>query len=62
MCQNMQAYQIIANSTCPNIDAELLPVSRLDYTMKIFLWPQVIVVKTGDAISIKFGNVSWNDH
>jgi hypothetical protein len=49
----MQAYQIITNNTCPNTDAELLLVSRLDYTVRIFLCPQVIVVKTDDAISIK---------
>jgi hypothetical protein len=52
----MQAYQITA-STSPNIDAKLLLVFRLDYTMKIFLCPQVIV-KTGDSISTNFWNVS----
>jgi hypothetical protein len=52
----MQAYQKIA-STSPNIDAELLLMSVLDYTMKIFLCPQVIV-KTGDSINTKVGNIS----
>jgi hypothetical protein len=49
----MQVYQIITNNTCPNIDAELMLVSRLDYTVWIFLCPQVIVVKIDEAISIK---------
>jgi hypothetical protein len=45
MWQNMQAYQIITNNICPNTDSELLLVSRLDYIVRIFLCPQVIVVK-----------------
>jgi hypothetical protein len=46
--------QIITNNTCPNIDAELLLVSQLDYTVKIIHCPQVIVVKVDDEV----GNLS----
>jgi hypothetical protein len=49
----MWIYQIIASNTCPNIDAELLLVFRLDYIMRIFLCPQVTVVKIDDATTIK---------
>jgi hypothetical protein len=53
----MWAYQIIT-SICPDIDSELLLMSRLDYTMRIFLCPQVTVVKIDDAISTEVGNIS----
>jgi hypothetical protein len=39
-------HQIITNNTCPNTDAELLLVSRRDYTVKI-----------DDAVSTIVGNI-----
>jgi hypothetical protein len=35
----------------PTIPAELLLVSRMDYTMRILLWPLVLVVNVDDALS-----------
>jgi hypothetical protein len=43
--QNMRVYQAIMNNTCLNINAELLLVSRLQYTIRIFFCPLVVVVK-----------------
>jgi hypothetical protein len=50
--RNPWTYQIIKNNTCIN-DEELLLASRLNYTVRIFLCPQVIVVKIDDAVFIK---------
>jgi hypothetical protein len=36
---------------CPHINAELLLVPRVDYTMRILLCPLVLVVNIEDAIS-----------
>jgi hypothetical protein len=47
----MQAYLTVTNNTCPNINAELLLVSRLEYTMRIVFCPLVVVVKIYDAFS-----------
>lgn len=38
---------------CPVIDAGVLLVSGLDYTVRIFLCPQVTVVEIDDAVCIK---------
>jgi hypothetical protein len=51
MWQNMRAYQTITNSPCPHINAELLLVYQMDYTMRILLCPLVLVVNIDDAIS-----------
>jgi hypothetical protein len=45
----MRAYQNIANNACPHINAELL-LSGLNYSVRIFLCPQVIVMKINYAI------------
>jgi hypothetical protein len=45
MFQNMRAYQQAANKPCPNINTELLLVSRLGCTMWIVLCSQVVVPK-----------------
>jgi hypothetical protein len=49
--QNMQAHQTITNNPCPHINAELLLVSRMDYTMRILLCPLEWAVNTVDAVS-----------
>jgi hypothetical protein len=49
MWENMLAYQIITKNPCPDIEAELLLVSRMDYTMTILLCPLVLVVNIDDA-------------
>jgi hypothetical protein len=38
MWQNMGAYQTTTNNLCPQINAELLLVSGMDYTIRIFLY------------------------
>jgi hypothetical protein len=47
----MWAYQTITSSTDLNINAELLMVSRLEFTMRIVLCPLMVVVKIYDAVS-----------
>jgi hypothetical protein len=51
MWQNMRAYQTITNNPCPLTNAELLLVSRMDYTMRILVCPLVLVVNIDDAVS-----------
>jgi hypothetical protein len=51
--QNMLVYQTITNTTCPNINAELLLVSRPEFITWIVLCPMVVVVKIYDAVSTK---------
>jgi hypothetical protein len=41
----------ISNNPCPHINAELLLVSRMDYTMRILLCPLVLVVNIDDIVS-----------
>jgi hypothetical protein len=41
----MQAYPTIAKNTSPNINAQLLLVSSLEYSIRIVLCPLVVVVK-----------------
>jgi hypothetical protein len=41
----------VTNNPCPYIDAELLLVSRIDYTMRILLCPLVLVVNIDDIVS-----------
>jgi hypothetical protein len=53
MWQNMRDYQTITNNPCPHINAELLLVSTLDYTIKILLCPLVLVVNTDDAATTR---------
>jgi hypothetical protein len=57
----MWAYQTEMNSTCPNINAELLLLSRWEYTMMIVLSSLVVVVKMYDAISTKTCLI-WKEH
>jgi hypothetical protein len=51
MWQNMWTYQTITNNPYPYINAVLLLVARMDYTMRILLCPLVLVVNIDDAIS-----------
>jgi hypothetical protein len=51
MWQNMLDYQIINNNPCPHINAEVPQVSTMDYTIRIFLLPLVLVVNNADAVS-----------
>jgi hypothetical protein len=53
MWQNKRAYKTITSNLCPHINAELLLVSRMDYTMKILLCTLVLIVNTDDGISTK---------
>jgi hypothetical protein len=46
----MRAYQTITNNLYPYFTAELLLVSRMDYTMSIILCPLVLVVNIDDAV------------
>jgi hypothetical protein len=39
----------ITSNPCPHINAELLLVSRVDYTMNILLCPLVLVIKSDEA-------------
>jgi hypothetical protein len=50
MWKNMRAYQTIKNNPCPHINAELLLMSRMDYTMRILLCPLVLVVNIDEAV------------
>jgi hypothetical protein len=50
MWQNKWVYQTTTNNSCPHINAELLLVSRMDYTMRILLYPLVWVVIINDAV------------
>jgi hypothetical protein len=47
----MRAYQTIANNHCLHINAEMLLMFKLDYTMTILLCPLVMVVNTDEAVS-----------
>jgi hypothetical protein len=47
----MRAYQTITNNPCTHIIAELLLVSGMDYTMKILLYPLVLVVNIDNVVS-----------
>jgi hypothetical protein len=49
----MRAYQTITSNTCPNINAQMLLLSGLGYTMKIVNCPLVVVLKIYDAVSTK---------
>jgi hypothetical protein len=53
MWRNMRAYYTITIKPCPHINAELLLVSRTDYTMRILDCPLVLVVNIDDAVSIE---------
>jgi hypothetical protein len=44
-------YQTITKNTWPNINAELLLVSRLEYTMRIVFCLVVMIVNIYDALS-----------
>jgi hypothetical protein len=46
----MWPYQIITNTPSLHINAELLLVSRMDYTMRILLSPLVLVVNIDDVV------------
>jgi hypothetical protein len=50
MWQNMRAYRTVANNPHRKINAELLLVSRMVYTMRIHLYPLVLVVNTDYAV------------
>jgi hypothetical protein len=50
MWQNMRAYQTITNNPWAHINADLLLVSEMDYTMRILLYPLVLVVNIDDAV------------
>jgi hypothetical protein len=49
----MRAYQTVINIAGSNINAELLPVSRLKYTTRIVLCVQVVAVDIYNSVSIK---------
>jgi hypothetical protein len=51
MWQKIRAYQTITNNPCPHINAELLLVSRMDYTIRNLLCSLVLVVNIDDAVS-----------
>jgi hypothetical protein len=51
MWQNVRAYRTITKNPCPNMNAELLLESNMDYTMRILFCPLVLVVNIDDAIS-----------
>jgi hypothetical protein len=44
MWQNMRAYQNITKNPCPQINAEILMVSTMDYTMSIPLCPLLLMI------------------
>jgi hypothetical protein len=50
MWQNKRAYKTITSNPCPHINAELLLVSKMDYTMKILLCEMVVVMNIDDAV------------
>jgi hypothetical protein len=45
----MLAYHTITNNPCRHINAELLLVSRMDYTLRVLLYPLVLVVNIDDV-------------
>jgi hypothetical protein len=47
--QNIKIYQNI-NIACPQFNAEMLLMSTLNNSMKIFLFPEVIILKIHYAI------------
>jgi hypothetical protein len=53
MWQNMWAYRTITKNPCPQINAELLLVFRMDCTMMILIYPLVLVMNIDDAIFTK---------
>jgi hypothetical protein len=56
----MRVYETIASNTCPNINAELLLMSILEYTMRAALFSLVLFVKIYD-VSTKTCLV-WKEH
>jgi hypothetical protein len=42
--------QTFASNSCPDINSELLVVSRMDYTVRILLYPVVFVVNVDDPV------------
>jgi hypothetical protein len=61
MWQNMWVYQKTTNNSCPHINAELLLVSRMDYTMRILLCPLVLAVIIDDAVLKRASSVKSTD-
>jgi hypothetical protein len=55
MWQNMRATKTFAKNPCPHINAELLLVSRMDYTMRILLCRLVSVLNIDAAASTERG-------
>jgi hypothetical protein len=53
MWEKMRSYQSVTQNTCPNFNAELLLVNKLEYTMRIVFCPVVVVVKMYDGMCIK---------
>jgi hypothetical protein len=51
--QNLRPCQRITNSTCPDINAELLLVFRLEYIVSIVLYLLVMVIKVYAAAFTK---------
>jgi hypothetical protein len=51
--QNLRACQTITNNTCPDVYAELLLVSRLEYTIRIVLYTLVVSVEIFNAVATK---------
>jgi hypothetical protein len=49
----MRAYQTITNNPCPHTNAELLLVSKMYYTVRILIYPLVLVVNIDNAVSIE---------
>jgi hypothetical protein len=47
----MRAHQIISNSLYQRISVQLLLVSTMDYTMRILLFPLVLIVNIDYAAS-----------
>jgi hypothetical protein len=64
--QNMKAFQTVTSNPCQHINAELLLVSRMDYTMKILLCTLVLDVNIDmsslpkGASSVKFTDETKN--
>jgi hypothetical protein len=50
MWQIMRAYKTVTNNPCTHINAQLLLVSGMDYTMRILHSPLVFVVNIDDAV------------
>jgi hypothetical protein len=49
--KNMWAYQTVTSNPCLHINAELLLVSRMDYSMRILLCPPVLLMNIDNANS-----------